>query len=112
MDHDSLKWLHSFREPEGQVAHWLEVLSEYDFTIVHQPVAKYSNVDALSRSNWSRYDTQDVNINPTAASVTSLASDNWLGTTSLGCSMSRPELASYYNLVGEKFHPFKVSQEL
>ena len=82
-DHNSLKWLHSFREPEGQVARWLEVLSEYDFTIVHRPGAKHSNADALSRSNCSQQDTQDVPINqPIAALVTSLASDNWLGAKS------------------------------
>ena len=82
-DHNSLKCLHSFHEPEGRVARWLEVLSEYDFTIVHRPGAKHSYADALSRSNCSQHDTQDVQINqPIAALVTSLASDNWLGAKS------------------------------
>ncbi|KAL5516762.1 hypothetical protein EMCRGX_G002170 [Ephydatia muelleri] len=35
-DHNSLKWLHNFKEPEGQVARWLEVLSEFDYTVVHR----------------------------------------------------------------------------
>ena len=30
-DHHCLQWLHNFKEPEGQVARWLEVLSEYDY---------------------------------------------------------------------------------
>ena len=34
-NHQSLKWLQSFTEPEGQVAGWLEALAEYDMTIVH-----------------------------------------------------------------------------
>ena len=35
-DHHSLQWLHKFKEPKGQVARWLEVLSEFDYTVVHQ----------------------------------------------------------------------------
>lgn len=48
-DHGSLTWLRNFKEPEGQLAHWLEKLQEYDFTIVHRPGQKHSNADALSR---------------------------------------------------------------
>ncbi|KRY02505.1 Retrovirus-related Pol polyprotein from transposon, partial [Trichinella patagoniensis] len=36
-DHNSLKWLRNFREPEGQVARWLEKLAEFDFEVVHRP---------------------------------------------------------------------------
>ena len=49
-DHNSLKWLHNFREPEGQVARWLEILSEYNFKVVHRPGVQHKNADALSRS--------------------------------------------------------------
>ena len=48
-DHNSLKWLHNFHEPEGQVARWLEVLSEFDFDVLHRPGKKHANADALSR---------------------------------------------------------------
>ena len=34
-DHQSLKWLRNFKEPEGQVARWLEALAEYDLEVVH-----------------------------------------------------------------------------
>ena len=34
-DHGSLAWLYNFREPEGQLARWLEQLQEYNFTVVH-----------------------------------------------------------------------------
>eukprot|EP00731_Ephydatia_muelleri_P026537 Em0018g637a len=47
-DHASLRWLQSFHEPEGQVARWLECLSEYDFEVVHRPGTKHTNADALS----------------------------------------------------------------
>ena len=30
-DHNALKWLQSFKEPEGQVARWLETLAQYDY---------------------------------------------------------------------------------
>ena len=48
-DHGSLTWLRNFKEPEGQLARWLEKLQEYDFTIVHRPGQRHSNADALSR---------------------------------------------------------------
>lgn len=34
-DHGSLLWLCNFKEPEGQLAQWLEQLEEFDFEIVH-----------------------------------------------------------------------------
>ncbi len=50
-DHNSLRWLRNFREPEGQIARWMEALSEYDFEVVHRPGLKHQNADSLSRSN-------------------------------------------------------------
>ena len=47
--HSALQWLMTFKEPEGQVARWLEELQEYDFKIEHRPGARHSNADALSR---------------------------------------------------------------
>lgn len=34
-DHGSLVWLQNFKEPEGQLARWLEKLQQYDFVISH-----------------------------------------------------------------------------
>ncbi|XP_037834631.1 uncharacterized protein LOC112450568 [Kryptolebias marmoratus] len=48
-DHSSLRWLTRLREPEGQLARWLEKLAEYDFQVVHRPGIKHLNADALSR---------------------------------------------------------------
>ena len=48
-DHNSLKWLQSFKDAEGQVARWLEILSEYDMTVEHRPGRFHTNADALSR---------------------------------------------------------------
>ena len=48
-DHHSLKWLRSFKNPEGQVARWLETLAEYNIEIEYQPGLKHHNADALSR---------------------------------------------------------------
>ena len=44
-DHSALQ---SFKEPEGQVARWLESLAEYEFTVQHRPGKKHTNADALS----------------------------------------------------------------
>eukprot|EP00731_Ephydatia_muelleri_P032795 Em0024g339a len=48
-DHGSLVWIQNFKEPEGQLARWLERLQEYTFTVVHRPGNQHTNVDALSR---------------------------------------------------------------
>lgn len=48
-DHSSLTWLLHFKEPQGQIARWLEELSQYDMKIVHRPGKNHGNADALSR---------------------------------------------------------------
>ena len=50
-DHSSLRWLCNFKEPGGQIARWLEVLAEYNFTIIHRDGKKHQNADALSRKH-------------------------------------------------------------
>jgi len=52
-DHQSLKWLHSFKNPRAQTARWIEHLTEYSYTFQHRPGAKHLNADALSRYHLS-----------------------------------------------------------
>ena len=48
-DHASLRWLMNFKEPEGQVARWIERLQLYDYVTVHRAGRLHSNADSLSR---------------------------------------------------------------
>lgn len=48
-DHGSLVWLHKFREPDGQIARWLQRLGPYIFKIEHRAGKRHGNADALSR---------------------------------------------------------------
>lgn len=48
-DHNSLTWLLNFQNIEGQLARWIEELSQYDMIIQHRPGKKHGNADALSR---------------------------------------------------------------
>ena len=48
-DHSSLTWLVSFKEPQGQLARWMEELSQYNMIMKHRPGKIHSNADALSR---------------------------------------------------------------
>ncbi|GBM60823.1 Retrovirus-related Pol polyprotein from transposon 297 [Araneus ventricosus] len=48
-DHASLKWLLNFKEPEGQIARWIQRLQEYDFEIQHRKGTSHGNADALSQ---------------------------------------------------------------
>jgi transposase InsO family protein len=57
-DHCALRWLMSFREPENQMARWLELLSQFDFKVIHRPGAKHTNADALSRMPYDQDECQ------------------------------------------------------
>ncbi|GBL58161.1 Retrovirus-related Pol polyprotein from transposon 297 [Araneus ventricosus] len=48
-DHASLRWLLNFKEPEVQIARWIQRLQEYDFEIQHRKGTSHGNADALSR---------------------------------------------------------------
>ena len=50
-DHSSLTWLRNFKQPEGQLARWLEKLEEFSLTVQHRPGRKHNNADSLSRLN-------------------------------------------------------------
>ena len=43
-----------FKDPEGQLARWLEVIGQYDFEIIHRPGIKHGSTDALSRPSDSK----------------------------------------------------------
>jgi hypothetical protein len=48
-DHGSLRWLFQFKNPECQLARWLETLSAFKFKIQHRSGTQHRNADALSR---------------------------------------------------------------
>ena len=48
-DHGALKWLLKFKNPEGQLARWLELLGTNDFDIQYRSGICHGNADALSR---------------------------------------------------------------
>ena len=48
-DHASLIWLTNFKNLEGQLCRWINILENYDYEIVHRPGRVHNNADALSR---------------------------------------------------------------
>ena len=48
-DHGSLRWLFNFKEPEGQVARWIETLSTFQLDIQLRPGKQHRNANALTR---------------------------------------------------------------
>ena len=48
-DHGALRWLLNFRDIQGQMARWLQVIAEYDLTIIHRAGRSHANADSLSR---------------------------------------------------------------
>ena len=51
-DHSALQWLRNFKNLRGQVARWLERLSDFDFEVEHRPGQLHGNADGLSRFPW------------------------------------------------------------
>ena len=52
-DHSALRWLKAFKDPQGQLARWLEVLAQYHFLIQHREGRKHCNADSLSRKDMT-----------------------------------------------------------
>ncbi|CAC5397200.1 unnamed protein product [Mytilus coruscus] len=80
-DDGALNWLKNFKNPEGQLARWLEILGTYTFIIKHRAGLKHGNADGLSRRprvNCKHCDTRDVTEvsyqieNPTIRSINML----------------------------------------
>ena len=46
-DHHALRWLLNFKEPEGQVAHWMKELAAYNLEIEHHPGRRHGDADSL-----------------------------------------------------------------
>ncbi|CAA9993641.1 unnamed protein product, partial [Nesidiocoris tenuis] len=44
-DHASLIWLRNFKNPDGQLARWLELLAPYNLKINHRPGKTHQNAD-------------------------------------------------------------------
>ena len=65
-DHGSLRWLLGFKNPEGQMARWIERLGNYDIEIQHRPGVRHLNADGLSRrpcGECAHCDRKDLNEN-------------------------------------------------
>jgi hypothetical protein len=48
-DHSSLTWLLRFKAPQGQLARWMEELSQYNMVVKHRAGRHHGNADPLSR---------------------------------------------------------------
>ena len=46
-DHNSIVWLTRFKNMQGQLARWLEELSQYDFHVIHCRGSEHINADQL-----------------------------------------------------------------
>ena len=71
-DHSSLRWLLNFKNPEGQLARWIEALGNFEMKIEHRPGKQHSNADALSRLPCKKCCIPE---EPSVAQVRSVAPD-------------------------------------
>ncbi|KAL9952487.1 hypothetical protein ACROYT_G039751 [Oculina patagonica] len=62
------------REPQGQVARWLERLQEYDYEVQHRPGKQHSNADSLSRRPRRNHGECPSCVPPTKSEVATVTS--------------------------------------
>ena len=48
-DQSALQWLHSFKDPDGITARWLEKLAPFDYEVRHRPGKSIGRADGLLR---------------------------------------------------------------
>ena len=108
-DYASLVWLYKRSEPSHQVARWIEVLSEFDFTIEHRAGAKHGNADSLSRcqdcKQCSRIEERDGG--PKNGEIGDLG-ENRVVTLRLGNSRADLELQEAQSTPGSELHSIKA----
>ena len=61
-DHGALKYLLNFKDPQGQMARWLQVLDTYTFDIEHRAGRKHNNADAMSRGPCKQCGDDDCHV--------------------------------------------------
>ena len=61
-DHGALRYLMNFKDPQGQMARWLQVLDTYTFDIEHRAGRKHSNADAMSRGPCKQCEYQECQV--------------------------------------------------
>jgi hypothetical protein len=67
-----LLWLYRTPEPISQQGRWLDLLSEFQFDVVHRPGHKHNNADASSRRlcrQCGRDDNEEIDASPTARAI-------------------------------------------
>ena len=72
-DHGSLRWLCNFKDAQGQLARWIEILSAFDYEISYRPGSQHKNADSLSRMPFERFSGNSVNcVNHTSLSLSTV----------------------------------------
>ena len=92
-DHNALQWLRNFKNPKGQVARWLERLSDFDFVVKHRPGSLHNNADGLSRLPWAEQEMMRPEVGSDVAWVQSVSVDP-LSNESIQVAQSQDEVLS------------------
>ena len=59
IDHATLTWLLSLKEPENQLSGWIEFLEQYNYKIEHGNGKLHGNADGLSRHPCTSVNCKD-----------------------------------------------------
>ena len=90
IDHRALQWLHSFKDPSGPTAKWLEKIAAFDYEIKPKPGKSIGHADGLSRP-------------PTVNQVT---------TSETRGNLDKPEKIKFFGLFNKTGNPFESKDPL
>ncbi|BHF67902.1 hypothetical protein SprV_0301093100 [Sparganum proliferum] len=76
-DHQALKWLRKFKDAEGQVARWQELLEEFDFEVQYRPGKRHNNADTLSLPPLPPTRAQNDALPAAAIHISQTAQEQW-----------------------------------
>jgi hypothetical protein len=108
-DHASLQWLKNFKEPEGQLARWLERLQEYKFDIVHRPGKKHGNADGLSRQRCAQCARTHEDPRPKRIRLVTIR-PRWSAEEFAAAQQSDPDLAVFVKAFQSNKKPTSVEE--
>ena len=113
-DHGALQWLLNFRNPEGELARWLEELGTYDMDIQHRSGRQHGNADApegwgplptlgvplWERSHLAVGGTGDAQTSYTASSGPPRPNQKWSTTIGWSRTQATTTQLGFFHLLG------------
>jgi len=107
-DHHSLKWLKTFKRPEGILARWIETLSEFSYSIEHRSGRLHCNAYGVSRPHCKQCWDKPASTQSSSSRMRVIY-HNWSATKQRPHPQSVAEISHHSVLSGDKIRQCETS---